>query len=86
MPTLNILDTVANLEPIPADRLTLVEQDYELVQSLPVGQVGTVLEVYDGDTPHCLVEFADLQGREYAMATLNSSEVLVLHYELAMAA
>ncbi len=32
-----------------------------------------------------LVEFADTQGREYAMATLRENELLVLHYELTVA-
>ncbi len=32
-----------------------------------------------------LVEFADTQGREYAMATLREDELLVLHYELTVA-
>ena len=35
-----------------------------------------------GETPHYLVEFADLRGREYAMAILQMDEVLSLHYEL----
>jgi hypothetical protein len=28
---------------------------------------------------HYLVEFADTQGSEYAMATLKADEILVLH-------
>ncbi len=32
-----------------------------------------------------LVEFADTQGREYAMATLRADELLVLYYELTVA-
>ncbi len=85
MATLTTLDTIANLIPIARDRLTLVEPEYQSIQQLPVGQVGTILEVYPGESPRYLVEFADLQGREYAMAVLQPTEVLVLHYELSLA-
>lgn len=85
MANLTNLDTIANLKPITRDRLTLVEPEYESIQSLPVGQVGTVVEVYSGDSSRYLVEFADLQGREYAMAVLQPEEILVLHYELSLA-
>ncbi len=84
MATLNLLDTIANLNPIPADRLTLVEPDYQSIQNLPIGQVGTIVEVYEGNVPRYLVEFADLRGCEYAMAVLHTDEVLALHYELSM--
>jgi hypothetical protein len=43
------LDTVANLMPIARDRLTLIEPEFESIQQLPVGQVGTVLEIYEGE-------------------------------------
>jgi hypothetical protein len=82
--TLANLDTVANIKPIPRDRLTLVEPEYQSIQQLPIGQVGTILEVYPGESPCYLVEFADLQGREYAMAVLQPTEVLALHYELGL--
>ncbi len=82
MATLTLLDTVANLKPIPVERLTLVEPEYQSVQYLPMGQVGTIVEVFDGDLPRYLIEFSDLQGREYAMALLKADEVLALHYEL----
>ena len=82
MATLTLLDTVANLKPIPVERLTLVEPEYQSVQYLPMGQVGTIVEIYDGDLPRYLIEFSDLQGREYAMALLKADEVLALHYEL----
>ncbi|WP_247215640.1 DUF4926 domain-containing protein [Synechococcus sp. C9] len=83
--TLTTLDTVANIKPIDRDRLTLVEPEYQSIQQLPIGQVGTIVEVYPGDIPRYLVEFADLQGREYAMAVLQPDEVLALHYELSLA-
>ena len=79
------LDTVANLMPIAGDRLTLIEPEFESSQQLPMGQVGTVLEIYEGECLCYLVEFADLEGREYAMAVLRPDEVLPLHYELPLA-
>ncbi|NJK36223.1 MAG: DUF4926 domain-containing protein [Oscillatoriales cyanobacterium SM2_2_1] len=83
--TLATLDTVANITPIARDRLTLVEPAYQSIQQLPIGQVGTIVEIYPGELPRYLVEFADLQGREYAMAVLQPTEVLALHYELSLA-
>lgn len=85
MSVLNLLDSVATLQPLSPKRLTLVEPEYQLLQELPSGQVGTVVRIYDGDSPHYLVEFADLQGREYAMAVLQAHEVLALHYEVSVA-
>jgi hypothetical protein len=78
-------DTIATLNPIPRDRLTLLEPEYQNIQHLPTGQVGTIVEVYATEDPHYLIEFADLQGHEYAMAILPTHQVLALHYELAPA-
>jgi len=85
MPILTKLDTVANTKPIARDRLTLIEQELKAIPYLPVGQVGTVLEIYGDEQPQYLIEFADLEGREYAMAVLQPDEVLALHYELTLA-
>ena len=86
MKELKLLDTVANLNSIPIERLTLVEPNYAFIKSLPSGQVGTIVEVYDeAEECHYLIEFADTQGCEYAMATLRVDELLVLHYELIVA-
>jgi hypothetical protein len=85
MKKLKLLDTVATLYPVPIERLTLLELDYTLIESLPSGQVGTIVEVYEEEEYHYLVEFADTQGCEYAMATLRADELLVLHYELTVA-
>jgi hypothetical protein len=86
MEKIKLFDTVAIINPVPIDRLTLVESDYIFIQNLPPGQVGTVVEVYEGvEDCQYLVEFADTQGREYAMATLREDELLVLHYELTVA-
>jgi Domain of unknown function (DUF4926) len=85
MTTLKMLDTIANLKQVSSDRLTLVEPAYRSIQQLPIGQVGTILEIYPGDPLCYLVEFADSQGREYAMAILQADEMLVLNYELSLA-
>jgi hypothetical protein len=44
MATLTLLDTMANLKPIPSDRLSLVEPEYQSIQQLPIGQ--TILAAY----------------------------------------
>ncbi len=81
-----LLDSVAILKPVSNTRLTLVEPEYESVSNLPIGLVGTIVEVYDtGRECQYLVEFADSQGIEYAMAILKADEILVLQYELAVA-
>jgi hypothetical protein len=86
MKKVKLLDSIATLKPIPIERLQLVEEDYTSIESLPSGQVGTIVEVYEQEEEyHYLVEFADTQGCEYAMATLRSDEILVLHYNLAIA-
>jgi hypothetical protein len=79
MTILTAFDTIANLMPVARDHLTLLEPEYQEIQQLPIGQVGTILEVYLGESPRYLVEFADLQGREYAMAILQPTEILALH-------
>jgi hypothetical protein len=77
-----ILDTVTNLQSIPQAKLTLLEKE---IAYLPKGQVGTIVEVYQRENKnHYLIEFADLEGCEYAMATLTAEEILVLNYELSV--
>ena len=77
-----LLDTVTNLQQIPRDKLTLIERD---IAYLPEGQVGTVVEVYhQQEKTRYLIEFADTQGCEYAIATLTAEEILVLSYELSV--
>ncbi|MEG5031688.1 DUF4926 domain-containing protein [Microcoleus sp. AT3-D2] len=62
-----VLDSVAILKPISNTRLALVEPEYASISSLPVGLVGTIIEVYDTEKEcQYLVEFADSQGSEYA--------------------
>ena len=58
-------DVVALLADLPAERLAR-------------GQVGTVVEALDERA--VLVEFADDQGRAYAISPCPRSELLVLHY------
>lgn len=60
-----LLDVVALLADIPAEGLTR-------------GQVGTVVEPLDERT--VLVEFADDQGRAYAIAPCPRSQLLALRY------
>ncbi len=86
MEKIKLFDTVAIINPVTNERLTLLESHYTSIQNLPSGQVGTVVEVYEGAEDYqYLVEFADTKGREYAMATLRENELLVLHYELTVA-
>ena len=76
---LALFDSVATLNPIDVARLTLVEPMEESAEQLARGQVGTVVNVVDqGEGKQYLVEFADLEGREYAMAYLTESELLPL--------
>jgi Domain of unknown function (DUF4926) len=80
-----LLDTVALVAHIPHDRLSLVEQADRLLERLPIGLVGTIVHIYQQDAAPSkyLVEFSDSEGREEAMATLDSQEFVVLQYELA---
>ena len=81
-----LLDFVAVLKPISSTRLALMGLEYASISSLTVGLVGTIVEVYDtGKECQYLVEFADSQGIEYAMAMLKADEILVLQYELTFA-
>jgi hypothetical protein len=47
---LKLFDTIANLNPIPAERLTLLEPEYQGIQTLPIGQVDTIVEIYNTET------------------------------------
>ncbi len=88
MAIVKLLDTVALLVKIPTQRLSLVEEkDIPDVGALPPGLVGTIVHIYTQpeQTPQYLVEFSDSHGREYAMATLQAQEFLVLQYELSAA-
>jgi len=62
----SVLDVVALLADVPA-------------QSLPRGQVGTVVELLDNKT--ALVEFSNDDGRAYAVVPCAYADLLVLHYE-----
>jgi hypothetical protein len=59
------LDVVALLADMPATGLAR-------------GQVGTVVEVLDGET--VLVEFSGDDGRAYAVVPCPLADLLVLHY------
>ena len=54
-----------------------------LVKDLPEvklrkGQVGTIVEVYEPNIFE--VEFVDLQGKTYALETLNGNQLMQIHY------
>lgn len=84
-PTPKLLDTVALLNDIPVERLTLIEPAYRDIQALPTGLVGTIVEVYQqGVSQFYRIEFSDHQGCEYALAVLEAQEILVLQSELAV--
>lgn len=86
MKKLKLLDLVANLNSIPLERLTKVEPNSTSIKSLPSGQVGTIVEVYEqAEKCHYLVKFADTQGCESAIAILTADELLALHFDLAIA-
>jgi Domain of unknown function (DUF4926) len=76
-----LLDTVAVLISLNADRLLQVESEATSQLPLPIGLVGTVVEVY-AESQRYLVEFADGRGCEYAMSILSADELLVVHLEL----
>lgn len=63
---MKLLDVVALIEDLP-----------EL--GLYHGQVGTIVEVYEPEVFE--VEFSDTQGRTYALETLRSEQVMVLHHQ-----
>ncbi|MFB2894887.1 DUF4926 domain-containing protein [Aerosakkonemataceae cyanobacterium BLCC-F50] len=63
---MKLLDVVALLEDLP-----------EL--GLYRGQVGTIVEVYEPGVFE--VEFSDLNGRAYAIETLNANQLMLLHYQ-----
>ena len=63
---MKILDTVALVEDVPALKL------YR-------GQVGTIVEVYEPGVFE--VEFGDLEGRTYALETLEASQLMLLRYQ-----
>jgi len=61
----SLLDVVALLTDLPA-------------QGLARGQAGTVVEQLDDRA--WLVEFSDDQGRAYAVAPCQDTDLLILHY------
>ncbi|MFB2920220.1 MULTISPECIES: DUF4926 domain-containing protein [Aerosakkonema] len=59
------------------DVVALIEDMPEL--GLYRGQVGTIVEVYEPGVFE--VEFSDLNGRAYAIETLNANQLMLLHYQ-----
>lgn len=62
-----LLDVVALIEDLP--QLGLYR-----------GQVGTIVEEYETTTVF-EVEFSDLTGRAYAIETLNTNQLMLLHHQ-----
>ena len=86
MKTPQLLDTIAILKPISIDRLSLMEVEYDFNSALPVGLVGTIVDIHqDNQEVDYLVEFADSDGCEFVIAYLKANEFLTLQYELAAA-
>ncbi|MFM7600578.1 MAG: hypothetical protein ACKO7R_05165 [Pseudanabaena sp.] len=46
MKTPQLLDTIAILKPISADRLSLMESEYESNSALRLGLVGTIVDIH----------------------------------------
>lgn len=65
MEEVKLLDVVALLEDVPAERLRR-------------GEVGTVVEVLAPEVYE--VEFSDDEGRTYAMLPMRREQVMVLHF------
>ena len=76
------LDVAALLQPLSPETRQLTEESYDLSAGLPVGTVGTVVEVFPRpvEPVMCLVEFSDTRGCGYAFATVPAATLLVLHY------
>lgn len=64
---LKLLDVVALLKAIPAEKLTK-------------GQVGTIVEELDGGAYE--VEFADKKGKTITSLALKAQDVMLLHFEM----
>jgi hypothetical protein len=62
---IELLDVVALTDDVPEERLLR-------------GQVGTIVETLKPDV--FLVEFSDLDGCTYAMASLHADQLMVLRY------
>lgn len=64
---MKLLDTVALMVDMPA-------------LNLYRGQVGTIVEEYEPGVFE--VEFSDLQGKTYALETLEASQLMLLRHQL----
>jgi hypothetical protein len=70
MSRIRLLSSVALIEDLPTQNLTK-------------GQIGTVVEYLERQEEEALlVEFADDQGRTYAMVDLKPEQVIVLHRKI----
>lgn len=67
MKNIELFDTVALLEDLPAENLWR-------------GQVGAIVEVYD-DAKAFEVEFVNTAGRTYGLLTLRREQIMLLQHE-----
>jgi Domain of unknown function (DUF4926) len=58
--------------------VVLLTQDSPAL-NLRKGQVGTIVEIYEPNVFE--VEFVDLQGKTYAVETLNASQLMLLYHQ-----
>ena len=65
-------DLVALLDEMPACHFAT-----GVPLTLPRGQIGTVVMIYDGSTFE--VEFSDAQGRAFAMMPVSAGKLMLLH-------
>jgi Domain of unknown function (DUF4926) len=63
---MKLLDIVALTQDLPALKLCK-------------GQVGTIVELYEPNVFE--VEFVDLQGKTYAVKTLNANQLMQLYHQ-----
>lgn len=64
---MKLFDTVALLENLPD-------------LNLSKGQVGTIVEIYEPEVFE--VEFSDLNGKAYAIETLEQNQLMLLHFQM----
>jgi Domain of unknown function (DUF4926) len=74
-----VMNNMSKLNKKPPELLDVVALLRDISEkSLATGQVGTVVEILDA--ANMLVEFSDDEGRPYAIASVQQSQLLVLHY------
>lgn len=73
-----LLDVVAILRSIAPDELISIEPEYGAIE-LPIGLVGTIIEIYQHEEPYqYLIEFSHQHGNDFAMAILPANELFFI--------